>query len=422
MRIQLPLQNGPRSGLFLPRLLGAGALAVFIFWSPFFCDFASSPSPLAVQNFMGDVQASSFGATHRPLRRGEAILFSDRVKTGSDSELDLQGPGFSARLKENSEIEIQKTKNFFQKTVSLHLLQGTLLTADSENHFEISAGGLSRTWALGTFRLRFFLPRLKLDLQKAVALLKLAEGLIKAQTLSGDVRAGTELPLWAALRPLQKAETPNRFLRKLRISKISQAEWNELREGYELLPKSPSQEARQLDLAKKAGNFFEYAFDHGAFYRQDYGYAEREFYEAQDTKEVRLKMLYDVFPPGSVAGVYFKTRNLEIPHFNKFTFEMRKVPGMESPAGFQIELKYKLKIVRLYAISEEPPASWKKIELPLRVYENTPITEIVFVFPHERVGDFKKGGLELRSLTLEQAPKPASKPSLPPVPGSPEPA
>jgi len=158
----------------------------------------------------------------------------------------------------------------------------------------------------------------------------------------------------------------------------------------------------QLDLSKQIGSFFDFVFDHGTFYTPKVGYSGREFFKDEDSGEVFLEIEYDVFTRGSFAGMYIKTRNLDLSGYDTLEFEMRRVEGEGFPQSIRIELKSKTGIARAFAAKMPKPA-WEKVSFPLHVRNETLMTEMAFVFLHDRVGEDKKGAVQFRRMHLIKA-------------------
>jgi len=179
---------------------------------------------------------------------------------------------------------------------------------------------------------------------------------------------------------------------------VTEEEWSQLREAYELVDRGAAFEARQMDLSKEAGGFFQSVFDHGTFYSPRIGFSEREFIKEKDGK-VYFQAGYDVFPRAAVVGVYFKIRNLDLSKFDALEFEARRSPDEHFPDSFRIELKSKTATVRGYAQRNFEP-DWKTVRLPFQAGKSLPISEMVFVFTNETAGVDKKGALQFRNFTL----------------------
>ena len=112
-----------------------------------------------------------------------------------------------------------------------------------------------------------------------------------------------------------------------------------MRETYEMNMKTAAQEARDLDLSKRAGNFFENVFDHGTFYTENVGYTVRDFFEDKASGDVYLEAEYDVFPANSFVGLYVLTRDLDAQNYGGLRFDVRQKPEEGYPDRFYLEIK-----------------------------------------------------------------------------------
>jgi hypothetical protein len=182
-------------------------------------------------------------------------------------------------------------------------------------------------------------------------------------------------------------------------TKVSQEEWGLLRETYEMNTKTAAQEAMQLDLSKRAGDFFQYVFDHGTFYTEDVGYTVRDFYEDKDSGEVYLEAEYDVFPANSFVGLYVLTRDLDARDYGGIRFEVRRKPEEGYPDRFYIELKSKGQIIHRFEITDLKPG-WESRQVDFFTPVSLPITEVTLVFLNETIGQTKKGYIQMRNLQM----------------------
>lgn len=186
-------------------------------------------------------------------------------------------------------------------------------------------------------------------------------------------------------------------------ARVTRDEWKQMNEVYDLILKSEADEGVQMDLAKEAGDFFGFVFDHGTFYTPKFGYCGREFFRDPDSGEVLMEMEYDVFPRGSFSGAYIKVRDMDLEKFEAIQFDIRRVEDEGFPQNVRIELKNKSGTVRAFA-AKSPNRQWETLTFPLHVRKETDLNEVTFVFMHDRVGEFKRGALQLRRVTA--IPKP----------------
>jgi hypothetical protein len=387
MQIQ---ETRPKWGILAALFVVLGALAAL----PFFLLFQpkSSSPPFEVRNFVG--QAEFYAHEKRawvPLRRGGSLGARDKIRTGPGGEVDLQLPDkIQIRLKENSQAEGPKPKLFEKELASrLHLLRGAIVSStekDFAGQFEISTPVLVAA-------VRGTELRVESNPETRESWVGVLRGTAEVRSIGARK--------WVTVKALEKTEVKGNAP-PMEPVRVSRKEWDRLKEAYELIQKSAALEARQMDLSKEAGNLFQYVFDHGTFYTEKFGYCEREFIKDEATGKVHLEVNYDVFPTGSFAGMYIKTRDLDMSKFKALSFQLRINPEEGFPESFRIELKSGSGIARLFVPREFKP-NWQTFQFPLRFNQPTKITEITIVFGNEKAGTHKKGSMALRDLTLEPA-------------------
>lgn len=373
--------------------LGGGAyllLLAALVAAPFFFLKSRSAPPLVIQNFFGPVQVFSVEqkAWGEP-ERGQLLKVFEKIRTGPAGEADLRNPEkMRLRLKENSEIDILPPR-FFEKTggLRLKLFRGTVLGITIQRltpgFFEISTSKLSATAEKGMFLI-------KEDLETGESFASVLNGFLKVRGNGAGVA-------WKVVRPQEKMVAteaqgisgPN---------PVSREEWNEIKEAYQLVQINQEVEARQQDLSKEAGNLFQFVFDQGTFYAPDFGFAQREFFKDPLSGEVWLSIEYDVFPTSSMAGVYLKTRGLDLSKFSSFEFEAKGVEAEGIPAGFRVELKAE-SVLRAYAL-RNLTQKWQTFQYPLNFKKPTSISEITLLFANDKVGEYKQGSVLLRNFKL----------------------
>lgn len=326
--------------------------------------------------------------------RGAEITPGSVIKTGAEGEIDIEIPGqVKLRVKENSEVVIGKTY-FYEKQPPLRVVieSGRILATREKDstlkNLELKTNSLA--------------ARFVNDSQGSAALnVEATDDASKVSVIRGQAevqKAGFLSSSKILLSPLEKVES-KKGQKTAESQKISRDEWDKMKEIYELTQKSAAQEAKQLDLAKKAGSFFEYVFDHGSFYTPKFGYCERQFFLQEDGETSYAQIEYDVFPPGSYAGIYVKTRDLDAAKFSAFELEIRKVEGEGFPMNVRVELKSKSGLVRAFAL-KNPGEGWEKRTFPLLFKKETLLTEVTVVFHNTMVGENKKGMIEFRNINL----------------------
>lgn len=398
-----PPKKSNKSFLILIALLALGVASFYLFIGDF-SNLAKGPSSFTIQNFWGKTQISSGSKSWQTPERSKQLQIGDRVKTGPDGGLDIKFKGTRVRVKENAEIRIQAPKNGSDR---IQLKNGILLIS-SNTPLQINVPGLFENAEIFS-RLIVTASRgifsVGTERAKKIAWVRVLTG--KTNAMAGWGRPGL-------IKELEKAESgPSK---KIKITDLSQNEWKNMSEAYELISKSPTDTALQLDLAKKSGNFFDRVFDHGTFYDPKSGFCERDFIQDPATGEVYLEARYDVFPRQALVGIYFKTRNFEISKYETLKFEMRRVPDAGYPEKFLFEVKYKGQIVRKY-LAKMVRTEWTSVEFPLNFQKETPVDEITITFANEQVGALKKGSIHLRNfqLALKPAPPKEEAPAAPSI-------
>lgn len=326
--------------------------------------------------------------------RGSEIVPGSIIQTGPESEIDLEIPGqVKMRIKENSEVVVGKAY-FYEKQPPLRVLieSGRVLATREKNatlqNFELKTNAFSAHFIT--------------DSRGSAALnIEAVDNIDRVSVIRGQAevqKAGFLSNSKMLLSPLEKIESI-KGQKASAPQEVSREEWDKMKEIYELTQKSAAQEAKQLDLARKAGSFFEYVFDHGSFYTPKFGYCERGFFMQEDGQSSYVQIEYDVFPPGSYAGVYVKTRDLDVSKFSAFEFDIRKVEGEGFPVNVRVELKSKSGLVRAFAL-KNPGEGWEKRTFPLLFKKETLLTEVAVVFHNTMVGENKKGMIEFRNVNL----------------------
>ncbi len=353
------------------------------------------PPPFEISNFFGTVEVFSHKENKWiPARRGQLVGVKDRIRTGFDSEVDFLVPDqINLRIKEDSVVEV-KGPRLFEKglTFRLYLKQGALLASTFKDFtgksFEISSPILIATAAKGTV----FRPAIEWRPESRKGWVGVLRGVVKVRPNSLWNRK------WVILRGLQKTFMLRGGLPSDPV-RVSRDDWNEMKEAYELVDRSAAFEARQMDLSKEAGNFFEYVFDHGTFFAPKVGYAIREFIKDEKSGEVHLEMEYDVFPLGSFVGMYMKTRDFDLNNFEGLEFQVRRAPNEGFPDSVRIEMKDRYSVVRAFA-PKNFRQQWQIMKLPFQTTRGTPVTEMTIVVLNDKAGEHKKGVLHFRNFRL----------------------
>jgi len=386
------------------------AIAGFVIYHSFYRP--NNPPLFEIINYAGKVEVKIAGqGAWRAAKRGEQIGVLDRIRTGSLSDVDFKIPGqVLFRLREQSVVDGSKI-DFFKKDTGSgpYLEKGNLLVYVLKD----SKGG----------NLKLSSPLLEVSAVPGSLFL------FSMDTAAGDKRSWTAVlrgKLEARSKLLLKFETYTlSSLQKTEVHqgapllipvRMTREEWDQVKDGYELMERVQVLGPAQMDLAKQAGNLFEYVFDHGTFYTPKIGYATREFVKDENTGEVDLLMDYDVFPTGSFVGMYMKIRDLDLSKFEALTFDAKRNGSEGFPESMRIELKTRDGLARAYAQKDFEP-NWKKETVLLNFNQPALITEITFVFINEKVGEYKKGELLMKNFNLipRKTPLPEALPAAAPV-------
>jgi len=371
----------------VPTLIFAASLALFLL----------SPSthisyPFELGRFSGTAEIYShqnrqWTTVTRQSHRQIILNPRDKIRTQSDSDLDFRIPEvLDLRLKASSELEIMKTKH------------------EEELKFKLNKGGLLGLTGdqFGNRKLEVITPRLISTVQGTASfLIQTGKVYSSAGALVGQITA--QLPKSKNLVTIHAFET---FMRtddkkmEFKTKRVNYQEWKALSEVRDLTVVSVEAMTEQFDLRKKAGNFFNYVFDDGVFFKPNWGYAEREFYEDSESKQVILRIAYDVFPQSSFSGMYFKIRGLDLSKVHQISMNVKSDPGKPVPNQFRIEFKDRLSTARGFAVK---PISkdWKNYAFDFNTLNPTPVGEIVFVFENIRVGVLNTSGtVYIKDLTI----------------------
>lgn len=351
------------------------------------------PSPsltYEVQNFAG--AAHRYGAAEKswlPPQRSEVLKVGDRLRTGPQGEMDLKISGqMRLRLKENSELELRAPK-FFERARSPRLLlrRGNLLGATEKQALPVTVQIV--TPALSA-EIRESIFQIEADPKSKVSVVRVLRGSLEVFSLQSRQSV--------TVRSLERTEVSGKRA-PLASVRVDRKEWNKMKEAYELVLKNMALERRQFDLAKQAGNFFQYVIDHGTFYTPDLGYAEREFFKGEGSDETQMEVGYDVFPVGSFVGVYLKTRGLDLSKFKGLEFEIQGDPKEGVPDSFKIELKSGSGVVRAFK-TRGVKETWQTFQFPWRFTRPKELSEMTFVFSNEKAGNQKKGLVIFQKINL----------------------
>jgi len=366
---------------------------------------------LEIANFVGKPEIySEEEKTWVPLRRGVLFAWGEKLRTNSESEIDIRAADqVVMRLKPNSELErkIPSSKEEVNQ-YQIHLVRGVILgaterKAETEKWLQVSTPAV-----VASIRGTVFVVRAdEADANKSWV------GVLRGNVeVTGKIKSDMVVVGDLQRTQIQEDGTLSAPIR------VSSAEWNSMKEAYELVEKSAADEAAQLDLSYEAGGFFSNVFDHGTFFTPKVGYAWRSFIKNDDGKIV-LEVEYDVFPRGSFVGMYTKVRDINIEDYEALQLKVKRVPGTGHPDAFRIEVKSKGQTLRAFT-PKFFKNEWQTMRFPLRADKAAPISEVTFVFSHEQAGEHTRGAL--RFADVELIPKPAEPAKTEAAPSSPSPA
>ena len=171
--------------------------------------------------------------------------------------------------------------------------------------------------------------------------------------------------------------------------------------NLDLIKTAPKLATQKPDLAKQAGNFFNYVFDKNVFSEPAGAYANHQFLMDETSKTAFLRMDYDVSLPNSFSGVHFKTRNLDLSKLKYMSFSVKAGEGKPFPDRFRIELKNRSSLVRRFSVTPLTH-DWQSYRFDFDVSQGTDISEVVFLFENTKVGPGAvKGTVDFKNLTVE---------------------
>ncbi len=350
-----------------------------------------------VINFAGQVEVyENESRQWRPAKRGENVGSLNKIRTYGRSDVDFKIPEKAVfRLNEKSQIWGSK-RDIFQigqsNSNSIYLGRGSLLVYVDRNmkdEFMSISTPIYDIHAPAGSMFRININSESHDQEVWLGVLK-GQVLVKSKLLMKDETY--------VVKPLQKTSA-QQGAPLLPPVPVTREEWDDMRDGYELADRLSPAAQVQENLAKEAGTLFQYVIDQGTFYTPRIGFATREYLKDPNSGEVLLEVDYDVFPKGSFVGMYIKTRDLDLSRFSGISFDMRRASDEGFPESVKIEIKTKsgvIKSVRPHTFKKK----WQTYSFDMDFKVPTNITEVTLVFEHDRVGEYKKGVLQLSNLHL----------------------
>lgn len=349
------------------------------------------PSAL-LTSFYGDVKVVGPNGSQQA-EKNRQILKGETIEVGTSGEAVLQIEElYVLRLKANTkltQLEPKRDEAFSGKeriTYRFKLDQGSLLGTTKYRGDKVD-------------NLNLLIKDRVFDVQDSTFRVQLSDASPWIGVLRGSMKSGTENVLSQKPLVIHALEKEPLDAKVEAPVKVSEQEWGLLRETYEMNVKTAAEEALQQDLSKRAGDFFEYVFDHGNFYTENVGYTVRDFYEDKISGDVYLEAEYDVFPSNSFVGLYVLTRDLDTRNYGGLRFDVRRKPDEGYPERFYLELKSKGQIIHRFEITDIKP-QWQAREIEFFTPASTPITEVTFVFLNDSIGQSKKGFIQMRNIQM----------------------
>lgn len=350
------------------------------------------PSAL-LTSFYGDVKVVGPNG-ERKAEKNRQILKGETIEVGATGEAVLQLQElYVLRLKSNTkltQLEPKRDEAFSGKervTYRFKLDQGSLL-------------GTTKYRGDKTDNLNLLVKDRVFDVQDSTFRVELSDASPWVGVLRGSMKSSVEdIPSQKPFMIHALEKEPLTATPVTAPVQVSEQEWGLLRETYEMNMKTAAEEAGQVELSKRAGNFFESVFDHGTFYTENVGYTVRDFYEDKASGMVYLEAEYDVFPSNSFVGLYVLTRELDASNYGGLRFDVRRKPGEGYPDRFYIEIKSKGQIINRFEITDIKPG-WEARQIDFFTQTSTPITEVTVVFLNESIGKGKKGFIQMRNVQM----------------------
>ncbi len=356
--------------------------------------FSKNNSPAVVTSFYGDVKVIGPNGEEK-MQKNRQIFEGETIEIGAVGEAVLEIEElYVMRLKPSTKLSQIASKQdrlpSGQERVKYRykLEQGALLGTTKKRDDKTSL-------------LELVIQDKVFNVQDSTFRVQMNDALPWIGVVRGSITAGTENissnnPL--VIHALEKASLLKNATETVPLQ-VSESEWGLLRETYEMNAKTTKEEAMQVDLSKRTGDFFGYAFDHGSFYTENVGYAVRDFYEDKLAGYVYLETEYDVFPSNSYSGIYVFTRNLDVQNYGGIRFDIRRKPDEGYPDRFYLEIKSKGQIIHRFEIIDIKP-EWKTRQINFFSPISTPITEVTLLFQNQTIGKSKKGFIQMRNIQL----------------------
>ncbi len=376
--------------ILVPILVFAGSVSLFLSGPN-----TKTPHEFEIGRFSGKAdfysrETRNWTGAKRGMPRLMTLYPGDKIRTAIDSDLDLKlKDTFDLRLKASSEIEIisnQRGANL--KTFTFKLVQGSILGLP-DKHFEDPSIQIETPAFTARIPHASFMAQVGENGRSSLSIL---DGQAEVHPHnSKEVIRLKPLEILNGVPGKENGSEPRR---------VGYQEWKALNEARDLAVVTAQETAEQLGLRSKAGSFFNDVSDEGAFYRPNWGYAERKFIQDEDDA-VMLRLDYDVYPQDSFAGMYFKIKNLDLSKAKRLTLSVKGADEKPLADQFRIELKDRSSVIRGYAV--KPIAKdWRFHSFDLNAQRPTPVTELVIVFENSRVGPLStNSAVYIKDLSVE---------------------
>lgn len=382
---------------FIVFLIAAGIIGYFGY--TYVKGLSPTPPPYEITNFSGKPKIfSKEMGKWVDVERGMKFRAEDKLQTEDGSQVDLKIPGKVAiRVKENSVIEGKGPKLFEKDLIyKLYLERGDVLAATDQG-FQHDEEKLQISTKMMVTAVRGTKYHVHADPERNEYWVSVLRGQIEVFTPTEFFWETPENEV--QVNSLYFASTLPNGTGFSEPKRVSQDQWKVMKEAYDLIPRSAAFEAAQLDLSKEAGGIYEYVFDHGTFYTPKMGFASRTFIKDENTNDVILEMEYDVFSLGSFVGIYNKIREFDMSDYKSMSFWVRRAPGENHPDFVKIEVKAKGVVQRGFPL-KNIEKEWTEKTFLFNEDDSIFVSELVYVYTHDQVGQDKKGVIQLKDFKL----------------------
>jgi len=136
--------------------------------------------------------------------------------------------------------------------------------------------------------------------------------------------------------------------------------------------------------------------DLGAFYEPSRAHASVKLLESEG-KSLMIEIQYDVSQRYAYSGIFIHYDDLSIAEPRSLAFQIKGDERQGYPETIKVELKYRGEYVQFDHISLKPTWSEMRILVP----KNSKMDELAFVIENATAGNYPKGKIFIRSLSLQ---------------------